>query len=268
FIIPGCSLAPEESGHRHSTPSEVLPTASLASPGLSDEQMVQLAQDDPVSFLEQVIERYDRRVRGYRARLLKQERIEGKLQPVEHIDVLFREKPFSVRLEWQEGARLAQKILYVDGANQNHMVVQPAGWRSLAGLVHRLPGDSDARTSSRYPINEFGIRMGSQRTLMAWKEASDRGSPVFEYGGIESIPELDGLVCLIIQRREDAGLDAEGIAVSRFYFDTRDWLQVGSVLQDQHGETIGRYYFLDLEINPTFEGKIFSPVGLKDRRKK
>ena len=62
-----------------------------------------LAETDPTAFLEACIRRYDREVKGYHCTLHKQERLEGKLQPSEVIDVDFREKPFSVLMDWRKG---------------------------------------------------------------------------------------------------------------------------------------------------------------------
>ena len=65
-----------------------------------------------------------------RATLQKQERLGGKLQGTEVIDVSFQEKPFSVLLDWQRGTRLAQRTLYQKGQNrdkrQEQMRLDPA----------------------------------------------------------------------------------------------------------------------------------------------
>ena len=50
----------------------------------------------PELFLEMCLARYEREVRGYSAKFIKHERIAGKLQPREKLEVHFREEPFSV----------------------------------------------------------------------------------------------------------------------------------------------------------------------------
>src|SRR5688572_9803848 len=64
--------------------------------------MEKLAKTDPVAFLERVVEKYDREVRSYRVTLDKRERIKGKLLDREVVECRFREKPFSVRMDWKE----------------------------------------------------------------------------------------------------------------------------------------------------------------------
>src|SRR5262249_41597380 len=49
----------------------------------------------PPSFLEMCLARYKQEVKGYSAKLFKQERVGGKLQPMEKVEVHFREQPFS-----------------------------------------------------------------------------------------------------------------------------------------------------------------------------
>src|SRR5437016_5257176 len=82
---------------------------------------------DPITFLEKCLEHYDRQVKGYRLVMYKQEKIAGRLQPSEEIEVHFKEKPFSVHFQWRKGARLADCALYVEGENQGKMLARPAG---------------------------------------------------------------------------------------------------------------------------------------------
>src|SRR5207248_3019540 len=101
------------------SPSE-LPTAPPAARGElapAATPMEELARREPVHFLEECLRRYERDVHGYRCVLHKQERIAGRLQPRELIDVCFRERPHSVLFRWREGARKAEAVLYVEGQN-------------------------------------------------------------------------------------------------------------------------------------------------------
>src|SRR5205807_1657314 len=81
-------------------------------------RMEVLAKENPVAFLENCLIRYDREVKGYSLTMQKQERIDGKLEKKEIIEVHYREGPaqdgHSVFMRWKEGARLAARALYVD----------------------------------------------------------------------------------------------------------------------------------------------------------
>src|SRR5439155_19818648 len=80
-----------------------------------DADMERLAREKPIGFLENCLRKYAREVKGYRVVLQKQELIKGRLEPTEVIDVKFHEKPHSVYFNWLEGARKAERALYVEG---------------------------------------------------------------------------------------------------------------------------------------------------------
>src|SRR5690349_4204007 len=119
LLLPLCFLllpaGPRaDSAHR----GAAVPLREVADNGAplpDNEEMGRLARTDPLAFLENCLRRYDREVKGYRATLEKRERLGGKLQGGEVIDVWFQEKPFSVLLDWQRGTRLAQRTLYQKG---------------------------------------------------------------------------------------------------------------------------------------------------------
>jgi hypothetical protein len=166
-------------------------------------------------------------------------------------------------MEWRRGHRLARKSLYVDGAHDNKIVVQLAGWRSFVGQVTCPPDDRDAKANSRYPINEFGMAVGSRRTLAAWKAARERGELRVTAQGIRKIPELDDRECLVVHRTDVPGRDPDGIVDSTYLYDTETWLQVGTILLDEKGQLVGRYHFRAVEVNPTFDEKTFCRERMK-----
>jgi hypothetical protein len=237
--------------------------ADSGNPLPNEAEMEQLAKEDPIAFLQECIRRYDREVQGYTATLYKQERIGGRLQPSEVIDVAFREKPFSVLLRWKEGARRAAAVLYVKGENRDQLLVRPAGILSVAGIVTRDPNGEEAKQSGRYPLTEFGIKIGMQRTLASWEKAKKDDALHVEYLGVQKIHELGGRPCWVLKRTRYAAPTAEGIMESTFFFDKDNWLQVGSLLKGEEGKRIGAYFFRDLQINPEFSNDMFSREALK-----
>src|SRR4051794_10454103 len=81
-LLLGCSAAAEHP----STPAGPAEVPELSeAPGPDGEKpldaagMEELARADPVAFLQRALRRYDREVRGYRALLIKQERVQGTL---------------------------------------------------------------------------------------------------------------------------------------------------------------------------------------------
>jgi hypothetical protein len=239
---------------------------SLAAPLPSTELLQQLAQSDPVTFLEMCLRRYEQEVRGYRARFIKQERIQGVLGPVEHIDVWFGEQPFRVRMDWKKGFRLASRLLYVQGQNNDQLLVRPHGLRGwLVDIAERPVHHPDALQSSRYPITDFGMANTTRKALRTWKEQSQQGDLNVRYGGIEKVPQLGGKPCWVLRRDGYPPSEPDGDTSLVFYFDTTTWLQTGTILKNARGELLASYFYTDVELNPELPSELFSRAGLKQR---
>jgi hypothetical protein len=216
--------------------------------------MEHLAGEDPVRFLELCLERYRQEVKGYRCILQKQERIAGKLQPRETIEVYFREDPHSVLMHWQHGARKAEGALFVLGENHGKMLARPSGSlarRIVGDVVERDVDGSDARQSGRYTLSQFGIRKGTERTVAAWKASRQRGKLQVEYLGEQSVKEAGDRNCYKLRRTYEAP-EADGVTELTIYVDKETLLQVGSVLKGDNGQLIGEYFWRDIQLNPTF----------------
>jgi hypothetical protein len=237
--------------------------ADNGNPLPSEAEMERLAENDPLAFVRECIRRYDREVQGYTATLHKQERLEGRLQRSEEIDVAFRDKPFSVLLRWKEGARRAASVLYVKGENRDQLLVRPAGVLAVAGIVARDPKGEEARNSGRYPLTEFGIKIGMQRTLASWQSAKKDNALHVEFLGVKKIREAGDRLCWVLKRTRYAAPAPEGITESTLYFDKDSWLQVGTVLKGEENKLIGEYFFRDIKINPDFPNDTFSRNALK-----
>ena len=220
--------------------------------------MTRLAETDPIAFLEACLRRYDREVKGYHCILHKQERLEGTLQPSEEIACDFREEPFSVLMEWKKGAGLAQRTLFVKGENKDKILVKGTGLLALAGVVERDTDSPDAKKSSRYPINEFGIKCGMERTLASWKAAQKDGALHVEYLGEVKVKEAGDRVCWKLRRTGYKAPEDGGVTESTFYYDKETWLQVGSTLKGADGQLVGEYFFNDIELNPDFKADTFT----------
>jgi len=261
LCLPLCLLlAPE--GPRDATRQVAVPLAAVADDGgalPTEAQMTRLAETDPLAFLRACIRRYDREVTGYRCVLHKQERLNGKLQPSETIAADFREDPFSVLMDWREGAGLAKRTLYVKGENKDQILVKPAGLLALAGVVERDPLGADAKKSSRVPITEFGIKFGMEHTLGPWEAADKLNSLHVEFLGEVKAKEAGDRPCWKLHRKDYKNPeDIDGVTDAVFYFDKETWLQVGSTLKNADGQLLGEYWFRDIELNPDFKPDPFT----------
>ena len=256
FISGSSSTEPQGSTNFRDVPDNDAPLPS-------EDAMERLVKNDPIAFLETCIRRYDREVKGYTTTLRKQERLEGRLQQSELIDVAFREDPFSVLMRWRKGAERASAVLYVKGQNGDQLLVRPAGILAVAGIVTRDPNGSDAKKSGRYPLTEFGIKIGMQRTLASWQKARKDENLHIEYLGVKRIKEAGDRPCWVLKRTRYKKPEEDGITELTLYIDKENWLQVGNVLKGEEGRLIGEYFFRDIKLNPDFKPDTFTREALK-----
>jgi hypothetical protein len=218
---------------------------------------------DPLLFLEKCLERYDKQeIKGYSCTFQKQERIGGKLQPSEETEVFFRAKPFSVSMHWVRGAKRAATVLYVEGENDNKMLVRPTG---LAGafvkVAARDPEGEEARQAGRYTIKQFGLRKSLERTFTDWKAMRDKGTLKVAYLGVRKVREVGDKPCYTI-RRTAVEPEKDGLSEVTVYIDKETWFQVGTVLKGEENKLIGEYLFRDIHLNPKFKPNQFEASGL------
>lgn len=218
---------------------------------------------NPVEFLERVLAEHERRgIEGYTARFDKRERIAGKLQEPEEIDLALREKSFAVFMRWLKGARKATAVLFAEGENGDQLLARPAGLAgSFVSYVRRDVDGEEARQSGRYTLREVGLKRTTLQTLKAWKAARDRGELRVEYLGRQEIAELDKKPCHVL-RRTCVRPEDDGVVDGVFYFDVETLQQVGTVVRDANGELIGYYYYRALRLNPRFKPDQFKAPAL------
>jgi Protein of unknown function (DUF1571) len=98
------------------------------------------------------------RVRDYTGTLVRQERIAGRLQPEQFIDIRVRQQPYSVYLKWASPRHLAgQEAIYVAGRNNNEIRAKGTGILAVAGHVSLATDDPRVMRGSRHAITETGI---------------------------------------------------------------------------------------------------------------
>jgi hypothetical protein len=126
--------------------------------------------DEPVRLVGLAREAY-KGVQDYSCRLVKRERIDGRLQPQNTMLMNVRTRPFSVYFRWQEPGPLAgQEVCYVAGRNGGNMRVRPRGLLGAVGFVNLDPNDPRARESSRHAITEAGIGNLIEQFATGWEQ--------------------------------------------------------------------------------------------------
>lgn len=220
-----------------------------------------LCQNRPLVFLESCLEHYKQNVRGYSCTFRKIERIKGIQRPLEKIEVQFREEPFSVYFNWMEGAGLACKVLYVRGENNNKLLGLPI--LKFLGVKERDVDGTEAKSTGRYTIDQFGIYLGAQRTLESMRRAEQHGGLHLEYKGMVSVPQLGDRMCHTFVRRPYDPVEEEGVNELTIFIDPENKMQVGSILKDVEGNLIAEYFFIDIKLNPDYAENQFTRAVLK-----
>jgi hypothetical protein len=226
--------------------------------------MERLARTDRIAFLENCLRYYNHKVLGYHLIMQKQERLGGHLMPREIIEVFFKDKPHSVFLSWLEGARKADRALYVEGDNNGQMLARPAGSllrRIMGDVVARDVAGDDARQSGRFTLDKYGLKKGTERYLASWKDARANGELRVEYLGKEVIAQAGDRLCHRFHR-SCVKPENDGVMEQTLFIDAETWLQAGSIIRGARGELIGEYYFRNIELNPTFKPDQFQRAAL------
>jgi hypothetical protein len=221
-----------------------------------------LAEKDPVEFLERCMSKYRHEVKGYQCTFFKRERVKGNLQNPERLICHFREEPFSIHMDWKQGATAAQRSLYVQGENNGKLVARVNLFGIPGPVVERAVDDPSAKAASRFPITNFGMRVGLQQTLDAIHQAKAAGTLHLKFLGAERVEKLDNQVCYKFRRAPYTPPENDGVADFTFYIDPDTLLQVGSILKDSNGELIAEYFFANIELNPTFSPKQFTKKSM------
>lgn len=95
-------------------------------------------------------------VHSYTARFVREERIGGSLRPREEALIKFR-RPGHVYLRWIAGPPKGREILFVEGRDDDNVLIhEPAGLARLFTVV-MAPDSSRVLRDSRHPITDLGL---------------------------------------------------------------------------------------------------------------
>jgi outer membrane lipoprotein-sorting protein len=107
--------------------------------------------DDWLRHAENFLDRTD----SYTALFHKQERVKGYLKTKETVYLGFK-KPFKIYMKWVEGPGKGREIIYVDGWNNDRILIREPGAMGVVNMNLRPQGPL-AMSGSRYPITEAGL---------------------------------------------------------------------------------------------------------------
>ena len=229
--------------------------------------MTNLARNDPLAFLENCVKHYDRDVRGYLTTMQKQERLQGRLQNKEVIEVAFRDQPHSVSLHWLQGARKADRVVFVAGENDGMMLAHPAGTAGkLVKVVRRKVDSDEARESGRYTLDQFGFKNTLLRAISSMQAAQKKGTLRLQFQGEAKVIEAGQRVCYKIKRTYSEP-EGDGTQELTLYVDRENYIPIGVVVKGKvdpatgNRQLLGEYFFREVRLNPELSPEQFKPAA-------
>jgi len=192
-------------------------------------------------------------IKDYETIFVRQETVKGKLRKPEKIAFYFK-RPFKVRMRWLSGSKTQSEIVYVEGENDNKILVKMKGL--LAGLIKVLRVDVDgylARRSSSRPVTQAGIGKMIDSLVDLTTRAKDQNEVELTYLGEEW---LDDRKVHVVERLLPA--DKYDSPRTLIYLDKRLDVPIKLIRYDADGEVHEQYEYQDLLVNVGLEDSLFS----------
>jgi hypothetical protein len=191
-------------------------------------------------------------VQDYSCRVSKRERVDGRLRPFEYIDA-------KVRHEWQQNGRLVhprsvylkfvgpdalvgREVLWVEGQNENRMVVRRGGKRFNYITVELSPNSETVLRESNYSPSEMGM-------LTMVRNLIDVAQSDMQYGECDvkffRDVKIDNRPCLCIQVTHPTRRDHFKYHVARVFVDNERPIPVRFESYDWPEEVGGKPVLLE-----------------------
>jgi outer membrane lipoprotein-sorting protein len=215
---------------------------------------------DPHAIMQRMARAYDG-IHDYTALFLKRERINGKLLPLETIELRFQE-PFKLYMAWRN-PHPGRVITYVEGENDNKIHVNPGGMLRFVRLSLD-PTSSLATRNAHHTIRQAGLR-NIIRFIMEQYEQGTQKSQMSLYFRGDS--EVDGRAAYHLEFVCHADKTA-GCYASRgeIWVDKDHYLPTKLLIYDWDNQLYEHYEYHRLRLNPGLgpeEFRIPAPVQVQ-----
>lgn len=214
-----------------------------------DKHAVLLQSTPDWVLLEMGLRKYDA-IKDYTCILLKNEKIGGKMQGVETIEMKYRVKPNCIYAKWVDGPWKGREALYRDSA-PGKLRVRESG--ALGLLAVTVPVDSEiAKRGTNHPLTEIGLGFLLNMILKDYKPAHAAGDLVRKDIGLQQIEGTSVYVMdSVIKKNPKNNYYCHRI---RHYLDYTNSLEIKAEIFDWDDQLYESFTYLKLVINP----------GLKD----
>ncbi len=213
-----------------------------------------------IALLEACLSHYQTTYHDYTCTFLKQERLNAGVGPLQVIDVKFRDEPFSVAMNWVRNPVGATRLLYVQGRNDNEVLVRPVGIAAaLLPWVRVAPAGALAMERSLGPLTDFGFKRMTEICIATDRRAQANGDFVQEYGGQVVVSETGRAALLLVRRLPHR--NGYPAALTNVFIDPEYMVPVKIEGYDWEGNLTFRYVYTDVHFNVGLQGSDFSPSG-------
>lgn len=171
--------------------------------------------------------------------------------------VKFRAKPRSVYMIFGKPHE-GREVIYVEGKNNNEMLVHEVGLKSIVGPIQLDPHGKLAMQESHYPITQFGLDLMIQGYREQWEQEALMPGVEIKFFPNAAIGDTE---CKVIETSHSTRSDDIKFAQTRLYLDAKTHLPVRSQRyvfprrkKDDTPVLYEEYTYLEMKTN----------VGLKD----
>lgn len=207
---------------------------------------------DPHAIIQRMATAYEG-IRDYTALFLKQEQINGQLQPLETIELRFQE-PFKVYMAWRDPYP-GRVIAYIEGENKNKIQVNPGG--ALQFLRLSLdPEGALATRESHSSVRQVGLHNMIALLTAQYQRGMHEGRIALHFRGEELVDAHPAY------RLEWIGPDDKNAGYYAYrgdiWVDKTSYLPTRIDLYDWENQLYASYAYHRLQLNPGLTQEAFT----------
>jgi hypothetical protein len=194
--------------------------------------------------MQRMVHAYDG-IRDYTALFLKRERIDGVLLPLETIELRYQ-APFKVYMAWRD-PHAGRVIVYVEGENNNKILVNPGGVLRFLRLKLE-PTGSLATQNTHHTIREVGLQKTIALLEREYERGRREGQVTLSFQGYDAVTDRQAYhLTLVCHADKTAGYYAQR---GEIWVDTAYFLPIKLSLYDWDDQLYAYYEYQNLHLNP------------------
>ncbi len=201
-------------------------------------------------------------INDYEANFTKTEKV-GRSTITSKLHLKVRHEPFSVYVKYLD-PHVGREAIYIQGRNDNKVVVHGTGLASLAGTMRLDPNSSTAMSENRYPIFKVGMKLLVENIIGVWINQAKQNA-----GGItvNNYPnsKIGDQSCHAIETVLTLPIGTDSYQTTRLYFDSATKLPVRLqqyAFPDRRGQKptlVEDYLYQNVKTNLALQDVDFDP---------